>query len=98
MVRIYCKNNGTSTLFPSGSTLLEIYNKLSLDIPYGAVAARVNNQVVGLMYRIYRNKDVEFLNITSKDGMRMYVRSLTFVMMKATFSSFYCNVGYYTPV
>ena len=81
MIRIYCKNN--DTLFPSGSTLLDIYNKLSLDIPYGAVAARVNNQVVGLTYRIYRNKDVEFLNITSKDGMKMYVRSLTFVMMKA---------------
>ena len=52
-------------------------------MPYGAVAAKVNNQVVGLTYRVYNNKDVEFLNITSKDGMRVYVRSLTFVMMKA---------------
>ena len=83
MIRIFCKNNGTSTTFPAGCTLLDIYNNLALDIPYGAVAARVNNRVVGLMYRIYRNKDVEFLNITSKDGMKMYVRSLTFVLMKA---------------
>ena len=83
MIRIYCKNNDTTTLFPSGCTLLDIYSNLALDMPYGAVAARVNNQVVGLMYRVYRNKDVEFLNITSKDGMKMYVRSLTFVMMKA---------------
>ena len=52
-------------------------------MPYAAVAAKVNNQVVGLAYRVYNNKDVEFLDITSKDGMRVYVRSLTFVMMKA---------------
>ena len=83
MIRIYCKNNDTTTLFPSGCRLLDIYSNLALDLPHGAVAARVNNQVVGLMYRVYRNKDVEFLNITSKDGMKMYVRSLTFVMMKA---------------
>ena len=83
MVRIYCRNNGTSTLFPSGCTLSDIYSNLALDMPYGAVAAKVNNQVVGLTYRVYNNKDVEFLNITSKDGMRVYVRSLTFVMMKA---------------
>lgn len=83
MVKIYCNNNNSSTVFPAGITLSDIYNNLALDIPYGAVAARVNNQVVGLMYRVYRNKTVEFLNITSKDGMKMYVRSLTFVMMKA---------------
>ena len=83
MIRIFCKNTKTSTLFPSGCTLLDIYSNLALDMPYGAVAARVNNQVVGLMYRVYRNKDVEFLNITSMDGMKMYVRSLTFVLMKA---------------
>ena len=83
MVRIFCKNNNTSTLFPSGCTLLDIYGNLTLDMPYAAVAARVNNQVVGLTYRVYNNKHVEFLDVTSKDGMRVYVRSLTFVMMKA---------------
>ena len=83
MVRIYCKNNGESKDFQSGASLLDILKGFGLSMPYGIVAARVNNVVEGLTYRVYRNKDVEFLDITSEQGMRMYVRSLTFVMMKA---------------
>ena len=83
MVKIFCKNNNGSYKFPKGSSLVDIYNSLNLNLPYGPVAAMVNNEVVGLTYRVYIPKDVEFLNITSDDGMRIYVRSLTFVMMKA---------------
>ncbi|MBQ3539833.1 MAG: nucleoside kinase [Bacteroidaceae bacterium] len=83
MVQIFCKNNKESKQFKSGSSLIDIYKGFDLKMPYEPVAARVNNETVGLTFRVYRNKDVEFLDITSEDGMRMYVRSLTFVMMKA---------------
>lgn len=83
MIRIYCKNNGITKEFESGLTLKEIYDGLELDMPYGVVAAKVNNVTEGLAMRIYRHKDVEFLDITTSDGMRMYVRSLTFIFMKA---------------
>ena len=83
MVRIFCKNNGESKQFKSGVSLKEIYEGFNLEMPYDIVAARVNNEVMGLTFRIYRNKDVEFLDITSQDGIRVYVHSLTFVMMKA---------------
>ncbi|MBR6649413.1 MAG: nucleoside kinase, partial [Bacteroidaceae bacterium] len=83
MVRIFCKNNGESKNFESGATLLDIQKGFDIKLPYDIVAARVNNVVVGLSYRVYRNKDIEFLDITSEQGMRLYVRSLTFVMMKA---------------
>lgn len=83
MVRIFCKNNGESREFEAGISLIKIYEQMNLNMPYKAIAARVNNEVVGLTFRVYCNKDIEFLDITSEDGMRMYVRSLTFVMMKA---------------
>ncbi len=83
MIRIFCKNNGESKQFKSGVSLIDIYEGFGLKMPYDIVAARVNNEVVGLTFRIYRNKDVEFLDITSQDGIRVYVHSLTFVMMKA---------------
>lgn len=83
MIRIYCKNNGITKEFESGLTIKEIYDGLGLDMPYGVVAAKVNNVTEGLAMRIYRHKDVEFLDITTSDGMRMYVRSLTFIFMKA---------------
>lgn len=83
MLHVYCINNGVTRDFPSGVSLLEIYNEMGLYMPYGPIAARVNNETEGLGLRIYRHKDVEFIDMTSDDGMRMYVRSLTFIFMKA---------------
>ena len=83
MIRIYCKNNGVTKEFESGLTLKEIYDGFGMEMPYGVIAARVNNVTVGLAKCLYRNKDIEFLDITSNDGMRMYVRSLLFIFMKA---------------
>lgn len=83
MVRIFCKNNGKSKSFEAGVNLIDIYKRMNLELPYKPVAARVNNEIVGLTFRVYQNKDIEFIDITSEDGMRVYVRSLTFVMMKA---------------
>lgn len=83
MIHIYCKNNGVTMDFPKGSTMLEIYKGLGLEMPYGPIAVRVNNETQALGLSVYRHKDVEFIDITSDDGMRMYVRSLTFIFMKA---------------
>lgn len=83
MIQVYCRNNGITKEFQSGVSLKEVYDNFGLEMPYGVIAARVNNVTEGLALRIYRHKDVEFIDITSEDGMRMYVRSLTFIFMKA---------------
>ena len=83
MVRIFCVNSGETKSFQSGITLREACKEFNLNMPYECVAAHVNNEVEGLNFRVYNHKDVEFLDITSDDGMRVYIRSLTFVMMKA---------------
>ena len=83
MITVFCKNNGESKKFEAGVSLIEVYNGFNLKMTQDVVAALVNNEVTGLTFRLYRNKDVEFLDITSDAGMRLYVRSLTFVMMKA---------------
>ena len=83
MVKIFCVNSGETKSFQSGTALHSISKEFSLGLQYEAVAARVNNEVEGLNFKVYNHKDVEFIDITSDDGMRMYVRSLTFVMMKA---------------
>ena len=83
MLQIYCKNTNSTKSFPEGSSLLTIYTGFNLQMPYGPVSAKVNNKVESLDFRVYYNKDVEFLNITSASGMRTYVRSLCFVLVKA---------------
>lgn len=83
MLQIYCKNNNSTREFPEGSSLLDIYNGFNLSMPYGPVSAKVNNKVESLDFRVYYNKDIEFLDITSSSGMRTYVRSLFFILVKA---------------
>ena len=83
MLQIYCKNTHTTKSFPHGISLLEVYKGFELDIPFGPVNAKVNNKVEGLDYHVYKNKDVEFQNISTSSGMRTYVRSLCFILCKA---------------
>lgn len=83
MLQIYCKNNNSTREFPEGSSLLDIYNGFNLAMPYGPVSAKVNNKVESLDFRVYYNKDIEFIDITSSSGMRTYVRSLFFILVKA---------------
>lgn len=50
---------------------------------YGPMSAKVNNKVEGMHYRLYHDKDVEFLDISSASGIRAYTRTLFFVLCKA---------------
>lgn len=82
-VQICCKNNNIYKEFPIGSSLLDIYKGFNLDLPFQVVSAKVNNRTEGLMFKVYNNKDVEFLDVRDPSGMRTYVRSLCFVLYKA---------------
>ena len=82
-IQIYCKNNNIYKDFPIGSQLLDIYKGFNLDFKYQVVSAKVNNRTQGLRYKVYNNKDVEFLDARDPSGMRTYVRSLCFILYKA---------------
>ena len=86
MLQIRCKNNNVTKSFPEGSSLLDIYQEFAEDIrlPYPVVSAKVNNVSQGLKFRVYQNRDVEFLDAREGSGHRVYVRSLSFVLYKAT--------------
>ena len=75
MLQICCTTNNISKEFPIGSSLLDIYYGFNLNFPYQVVSAKVNNRSEGLNFRVYNNKDVEFLDIRDSSGMRTYVRS-----------------------
>ena len=82
-IRIRCKNNGKVLNAPIGSMLAEIYKQLDLGLQYGPVSARVNNKVEGLHYRVYHDKDIEYLDLYTSSGIRTYTRSLFMVLCKA---------------
>ena len=86
MLQIRCKNNNVTKSFPEGCSLLDVYQEFQNEIklPYPVVSAKVNNASQGLKFRLFQNRDVEFLDAREGSGHRVYVRSLSFVLYKAT--------------
>ncbi len=86
MLQIRCKNNNVTKSFPEGCSLLDVYQEFADDIrlPYPVISAKVNNASQGLKFRLFQNRDVEFLDARAGSGHRVYVRSLSFVLYKAT--------------
>ena len=86
MLQIRCKNTNTTKSFSEGCSLLDVYQEFAADIalPYPVVSAKVNNVSQGLKFRLFQNRDVEFLDAREGSGHRVYVRSLCFVLYKAT--------------
>ena len=113
VIQIRCKNNKKTLEVPIGSTLYEVYNVFNLKMYFGPVSAKVNNKVEGLDYRVFHNKDVEFLDLYSASGMRAYTRSLFMVLCKAVHdlypkskvvidipvsNGYYCNINIHREV
>ena len=86
MLQIRCKNNNKTKSFPEGTSLLDVYQEFAdeIKLPYPVVSAKVNNTSQGLKFRLFQNRDVEFLDACEGSGHRVYVRSLCFVLYKAT--------------
>ena len=86
MLQVRCKNINITRSFPEGISLLDVYQALAdeIKLPYPVVAAKVNNAAQGLKFRLFQNRDVEFLDAREGAGHRVYVRSLCFVLYKAT--------------
>ena len=92
MLQICCKNNNNSKEFPIGSSLLDIYYGFNLNFPYQVVSAKVNNRSEGLNFRVYNNKDVEFLDSSS----------LTFSLLQKVINHYFlqkhlCKMMEYLP-
>ena len=86
MLQIRCKNNNVTKSFAEGASLLDVYQEFADDIklPYPVVSAKVNNVSQGLKFRLFQNRDVEFIDASEGSGHRCYVRSLSFLLYKAT--------------
>ena len=66
--------------------MLDVYQEFANDIklPYPVVSAKVNNASQGLKFRVFQNRDVESMDARQGSGHRVYVRSLCFLLYKAT--------------
>ena len=82
-INIYCKNTEEYIPVDGGETLLEIYERIKDKIALKPICAHVNNKTEDLHFPVYKPNMVEFLDLNSPSGMRVYVRSLCMVLYKA---------------
>ncbi len=82
-LNIYCKNIDEYLPVRGGETLLEIYDRIKDRIDVTPICAHVNNKTEDLHFPVYKPNMVEFLDLSSPSGSRVYVRSLCMVLYKA---------------
>jgi uridine kinase len=87
-IKIHIRNNGNVIEVPMGSTLEEAYKLSGIALTHDSISARVNNKVEGMHYRIYKQTEIEFLDITTSSGLRAYTRTLFFILCKAAHELF----------
>jgi uridine kinase len=82
-IDIYCVNTGEKRVYPLGVTLMEIKDDFKVNLNNPVIGALVNNKVKELSFVFVKNKKVEFIDYAHPDGLRLYVRSLFFVLFTA---------------
>lgn len=114
IIPVVCENAGRTIEVPMGTSLLDIERLLQLAGPHPFLAAYVNNRIKELNYKIYRPVTVRFIDITSFEGIRVYQRTISFILQKAVrelfpdrtlyirhslgASGFYCEISGFGPI
>jgi uridine kinase len=87
-IDIYCVNTNTKKSYPLGVTLNEIKDDFAVKLKNPVLGALVNNKVKELSFVFVKSKKVEFIDYSHPDGMRLYIRSLFFVLYAAVHEVF----------
>lgn len=79
MVKI--QYNGKTIDVENGTKIIDILGDEVKKI--GAIAARFNNEVKSLNYKLKENGNLSLIDISNKDGIRIYRKGLLFIIGKA---------------
>lgn len=73
---------GRLTEVPRGKQAMELTEKVNVKWP--VVAAKINNAIKDLRTPLEQDCSLEFVDLSTDDGMRVYQRSLVMVLIRAT--------------
>ena len=77
-------SDGTKGEYPKGISLLELSRERQNLYKTQIFAAKVDMDLKELFHTLEKDAQVDFIDLTSVDGIRIYQRSLIFVLIKAT--------------
>lgn len=87
-VIVHCVNNNNKYEIPAGTSLIDLIEIIKPNMKFDILGALVNNELKELDYEIFGPKYIKFVDASDRMGMRMYTRSLSFILIKA-FSDLY---------
>ena len=77
------KINGKTYKYSKGITLLEIANEVEKDRKHPILLAKINNGYKELSSPITENCEIEFLDLSSREGNRCHVNGLVYMLVYA---------------
>ncbi|MFZ4399248.1 MAG: nucleoside kinase [Bacteroidales bacterium] len=83
MIEIICTNCELKREYPIGTKMSEIASDMQICLKHPILGVLVNNKLKELNYQVFKPKTIQFIDITHHIGIRMYIRSLAFVLVKA---------------
>ena len=75
--------DGSERTYQEGISLIEISSDFNKSFRSTIVAARVDNDIKELNFKLHQSCKLEFIDTTNEDGMRIYRRSVCFLLIKA---------------
>jgi uridine kinase len=82
-IAVNCINTSSTKIFSKGASLNQVLNEFGAKTKNPVLGAMVNNVLQELTFEVFHPISLQFIDITHPDGMRMYLRSLSFVLCKA---------------
>ncbi len=82
-IEIKCVNSDSINLFPLGTTLAEVAKSLKIESPKVILGAYVNHRPKPLDYELVKPRMVQFIDYSCRDGQRIYLRTLSFILYTA---------------
>jgi len=76
-------DGGAERVFPTCTTTLQIIEAVGPRTEHAIVAARFNNKILGLRTPLKIDGTLGFVTLDTADGMSVYRRSLTFILIRA---------------
>lgn len=80
--------DGREATVTEGTSLIELSKDFEASAKSVIVAAKVNNDIRELNFHLYESCKVQFIDLTDDDGLRIYRRSLHFILIKAVHDLF----------
>lgn len=107
-IEVIIENSGERRMIEQGTLLSDLAKEVEHGCHYPVLCALVNNKIAMLTYRVFKPKSIRFIDITHRQGYRIYVTSLCFLLYKAardcfrdavltiehmTVNGFYCKMN-----